>query len=397
MTSEELIKLESEVIGQTFNRFTAVVDKAQGSRIWDLNGKEYLDFFGGLAVCLIGHCHPRVVEAVKAQASKVMHTSNLFYLEPQIKLAKKLLDLSFPGKVFYTNSGAEANETAIKLTRKYAKKNLSPNHYEIITMNNSFHGRTLATLTATGQHKFHQGLEPLMLGFKYAPFNDLGALEKLINERTCAVMVEPIQGEGGVRMAGPEYFKGLRALCDKNKMLLIFDEVQTGLGRTGKMFAYQHFGVTPDIMTLAKGLGGGLPLGACVAGEHVVSAFGLGDHGTTMGGNPVACAAGLATLEVIQEENILSHVEKMGQYLLDQLEELRKRVTHITEIRGKGLIVGVDVEAEAKAIVRHCFEAGLVLNASADRTLRFLPPLTCNEAEINQAIQVLEKAFLMVG
>jgi len=397
MTTAELIELESKVVAQTYSRYPVSFERGRGTRLWDKDGREYLDFFSGLAVMAVGHPHPKVVTAVKEQASKLMHDTNYYYLESQILLAKRLHDLSFQGRVFFVNSGTEASELAIKLARKYAKKNLSPNHYEIITMTNSFHGRTLAALTATGQLKYHKGMEPMVLGFNYAAFNDLAAVEKYVNTRTCAVLVEPIQGEGGIKVGEPAFLKGLRELCDKHKLTLIFDEVQTGLGRTGKMFAYEHYGVTPDIMTLAKALGGGLPLGAVVARPQVAEAFGKGDHGTTLGGNPVASAAGLATLDVIQEENLVAHAESLGKYLLAKLEELRKRIPKIVEVRGKGLLVGVEVEAETRALVSECLRMGVVLNATADKVIRFLPPLTANEAEVDQAVDTLEKAFLAVG
>ena len=313
MNEKEIMALADENIMNTYKRFPIVLVKGSGQKVWDINGKEYLDFVSGIAVCSLGHSHPKVVAALKEQVEKLTHVSNLYYTEPQARLAKLLVDNSFADKVFFCNSGAEANEAAIKLARKYAHENLGDDKFELITMKDSFHGRTMATITATGQEKFQFGFTPLLDGFTYVPFNDLQALEAAITEKTCGIMVEPIQGEGGVNIPDVKYLATVREICDRHNILLIVDEVQTGIGRTGKLFAYEHSGITPDIMTLAKALGNGFPVGAMLATNKVAKAFVPGNHASTFGGNPLAMAAANATLETILQEGLLDALPENGR------------------------------------------------------------------------------------
>ena len=329
MTTNEVFEESRKYIMNTYKRLPLFIVKGRGNRVYDAEGKEYLDFVSGLAVNNIGHCNPRVTVAFQKQAQRLVHTSNLFYTEPQVKLAKLLVENSFADKVFFCNSGAEANEAAIKLIRKYSSGK-ETGRYEIITALNSFHGRTMATLTATGQDKFHKGFEPLVPGFSYVPFNDIAAVEKAINDKTAAVMIEPIQGEGGVNIPDRDYLKRLREICDFNGILLALDEVQTGIGRTGKLFAYQHTGIEPDIMTLAKGLGGGLPIGAMLAKDHVASAFTPGTHASTFGGTPLVCSAAVEVMKILTEDEIiLDNCRRMGSYLVDELNNLKLKYPDI--------------------------------------------------------------------
>ncbi|MBI3014923.1 MAG: aspartate aminotransferase family protein [Candidatus Tectomicrobia bacterium] len=325
MNQGELINLSQTFLARTYAPAPVVLVRGQGCRVWDADGKEYLDFVAGIAVQALGHCHPKVVEAIREQASRLMHVSNLYYIGREIELARLLVENSCADRVFFCNSGAEANEAAIKLARKYSRDHYGTDRYEIITMANSFHGRTLATLAATGQEKFRLGFEPLPAGFSHVPFNDLAALEKALTPRTCAVMLEPIQAEGGVIVADREYLKKVRELCDRRNLLLIFDEVQVGTGRTGHLFAYEHYGVEPDIFTLAKALGGGTAIGAMLAKEAVSESFGPGTHASTFGGNPLACAAAIAVVRELLEGNHLSQCRKMGAYLTERLVTLQKK------------------------------------------------------------------------
>lgn len=376
----------------TYDRFPLVLRKGRGMSVWSSEGKEYIDFVGGIAVNILGHCHPRVVIAVQKQAQRLLHVSNLYHNEPQIKLAKLLVEYSFADKVFFCNSGAEANEAAIKLARKFAKENMPGNRYEILTAVNSFHGRTLATVTATGQKKFQKGFEPLMPGFRHMDFDDVDALRKSISEETCAVMLEPIQGEGGVRLPSPGYLKAVRELCDEHGLLLILDEVQTGMGRTGQLFAYEHYDLTPDIMTLAKGLGGGVPIGAMLATNKVASAFQPGSHASTFGGNPLACAAAVATIETLLEDGfILDQCRRMGAYLIKGLGELRsEHPSVITDIRGMGLMVGMELTRECASIVKACMERGVIINCTSGNVVRFTPPLIVREKDIDFMLDILD-------
>jgi predicted acetylornithine/succinylornithine family transaminase len=334
-----------------------------------------------------------VVEAIKAQAQTLLHVSNLYHIEPQIRLAQALCEHSFADKVFFCNSGAEANEAAIKLARRYAKVRWGPDRYEIVCMRDSFHGRTMATLTATGQEKHQRGFEPLLPGFKHIPFNDLGAAEQAIDSRTCAVLVEPIQGEGGVRVPDDDYLPALRQLCSDRDVLLMLDEEQTGMGRTGRLFAYEHWGIEPDVMTLAKALGGGLPIGAMLAKEEVASAFVPGSHASTFGGSPFITAAALAALTAIVEERLPQRAAKTGAYFLGRLRELVQRYPYAKEARGKGLILALELAVPAKPIVDRCLQLGLLILTGGDQVLRFVPPLIIGEAEVDEALSILDQAL----
>ena len=380
-------------IMHTYDRYPLLLVRGEGTRVWDSKGREYIDFLSGIAVCNLGHCHPRILEAIRDQASKLLHVSNLFYTMPQIELARRICENSFGDKVFFCNSGAEANEAAIKLARKWSREHLGPGRYEIITMEGSFHGRTLATLTATAQEKFHRGFDPLLPGFKYCPFDDLDALREAIDERTCAVMLEPIQGEGGVRVPSEGYLKGVREICDQEGILLILDEVQTGMGRTGRLFAHEHWGIQPDIMTLAKALGGGLPLGAMVARDYVAEAFGPGDHASTFGGNPISCRAGCVVFEELLERGVLENCQRMGDYLMEGLQDLASDLGRVEEVRGKGLMIGVEIDGDAKEIIRRCMRRGVLIGSAGERVIRFLPPLIINESHVDEAIKALEGAL----
>jgi predicted acetylornithine/succinylornithine family transaminase len=390
---KELIDRAEQYIFPTYTRSPIVLTKGKGMKVWDSEGKEYLDFASGIAVLNIGHLHPRVVEAIHKQSKTLMHVSNLYYSEPQIKLAELLVKHSFADKVFFCNSGAEANEAAIKLARKAKKDKGESNRYEIITMENSFHGRTMATLSATGQKKFHHGFEPLLDGFTYVPFNNSKAVEDAITDTTCAVMVEPIQGEGGVNCPSPDYLKNLRDICDQNGLLLMFDEVQVGMGRTGKLFAYQHYGVEPDIMTLAKAMAGGMPVGAMLAKEEIASSFSRGTHASTFGGNPLSSAAGIATMEALIQDKILENCQEMGEYFYSKLLSLKEKHSFIKKVKGKGLILGIDLSFECAEIAMDCLKRGLLIICTMGNILRFLPPLIITEKEIDILIKTLDELF----
>lgn len=394
MENRKLIEDAQHFIMHTYNRFPIVLKKGRGLKVYSVDAKEYLDFLGGIAVNVLGHCHRKVVLAIQKQAQRLIHVSNLYYIEPQVKLAKLLVQNSFAGKVFFCNSGAEANEAAIKLARKYGHEHLN-GKYEIITALNSFHGRTIATITATGQEKFQKGFEPLVDGFKYVPFNDLQAIYSAITPKTCAIMLEPIQGEGGVRIPDDDYLKNVRALCDELGILLILDEVQTGIGRTGKLFAYEHYGITPDIMTLAKGLGAGVPIGAMLAKDKIANVFTPGSHASTFGGNPLVCAAAIATIETILEDGyILENCLRMGQYMYEQLCELKSMYPDkIVDVRAKGLMIGMEMVSECSSIVQACLQKGLLINCTAGNVLRFLPPLIVEQKDIDKAIEILNEVI----
>ncbi len=393
MNAQTLMMLSENYVAHTYTRYPIVLVRGKGTRVWDVEGKEYLDFVSGLAVCNLGHCHPKVVQAIQRQAETLIHVSNYYYIEPQIELARLLCKHSFAEKVFFCNSGAEANEGAIKLARKHAYQKTKGARYEIITMEKSFHGRTLATLTATGQEKFHKGYSPLMPGFKYVPFNDVAAVRNAVTPKTCAVMLEPIQGEGGVNCPSEGYLKALREICDEKGLLLIYDEVQVGLGRTGKLFAYEHEQVAPDILTLAKSLAGGVPIGGLLMGKEVAESFGPGDHASTFGGNPLATAAGVAALNAILDEGMLENCRKVGEYFVNKLEELKKRFAFIREVRGKGLILGIELKMEGGAIVRDMMERGILINCTMGNVLRFLPPLIVTQEEVDRVVTTLEEVF----
>lgn len=393
---KRLIDESPKYLMNTYDRLPIVLRKGRGMKVWGSDGKEYLDFVGGIAVNCLGHCHPRIVIALQKQAQRLLHVSNLYHIEPQIKLARLLIEQSCADKAFFCNSGAEANEAAIKLARKYAKDHMEGDKYEIITTHGSFHGRTLATLSATGQEKFQRGFEPLMPGFKHVSFNDVSALKKAITKHTCAVMLEPIQAEAGIKMPQEGYLKGVREVCEEYGLLLILDEVQTGIGRTGKLFAYEHFGIEPDIITLAKGLGGGVAIGAVLAKDRVASSFQPGSHASTFGGNPFSCAAAIATIETLLEDGfILDNCRRMGEYLMKGLERLKKDFPSlIAEIRGLGLLVGMELTRPCGQIVKLCAQKGVLINCTGGNVLRFTPPLIVGEKEIDHLIDVLENVFM---
>lgn len=379
---------------QTYSRYPVTLVKGKGARVWDVTGKAYLDFLSGIAVCNLGHCHPAIVKSAKEQLDKLIHVSNFFYTEPQAELAALLVENSFADKIFFCNSGAEANEAAIKLARKYEHEHADPKRFEIITMGYSFHGRTFATLSATGQAKFHKGFEPLLPGFKHVAFNDIDALKAAVTDKTCAILLEPIQGEGGVNVPSERYMHQVRELCDEKDILLIFDEVQVGMGRTGKLFAYEHFGVEPDIMTLAKALAGGLPAGAMLAGKKIADSFSPGTHASTFGGNPVVMAAGAAVMRELTTTDVLKNCARLGTYFCGRLNALKEQYPQvIKDIRGKGLIIGMELAIEGKPIVKKCLEKGLIINCTREVILRFLPPITVGEKEVDECLSILTGIF----
>jgi acetylornithine/N-succinyldiaminopimelate aminotransferase len=393
MPTEELKDDAAKYLMQTYTRQPVSIVRGRGAKVYDLEGREYLDFVGGIAVNILGHGHPDLVQAIQRQAAQLIHTSNLYYTEPQVKLARLLVDHSFADRVFFCNSGAEANEAAIKLARRYGHERHGPDRYEVITMKNSFHGRTLGMLTATGQEKVQKGFEPLMPGFAYAPFNDFGAIESMVNEKTAAIMLEPIQAEGGVHVADRDYLKSLRELCTQQDILLIFDEIQTGMGRTGTFFAHEQLGVKPDIMTLAKGLAGGVPIGACLAKESVAVAFTPGSHASTFGGNPLACAAALAVCRVLLEGKILDQAKRMGEYLAKGLAGCKDRHRIVKDVRGLGLLQGMELEVDARTVVADALARGVLINAATERVLRFVPALVITQPEVDKLIDLLDILF----
>jgi acetylornithine aminotransferase len=365
--------------------------KGSGTKLWDTEGRSYTDFVAGIAVCNLGHAHPRICEALAQQAQTLLHVSNLYYTQPQIELASWLIENSFADRVFFGNSGAEANEAAIKLARKYFKERGEDNRFRIVTMERSFHGRTLATLSATGQEKIKKGFEPVLTGFDFVPFNDTRALRAQIGPSTCAVMLEPIQGEGGVRCPDENYLKAVRKICDETGTLLIFDEIQTGMGRTGQLFAYQHFGVEPDIMTLAKALANGLPIGAMLAKEKVAAAFGIGSHASTFGGTPVVSAAALEVCKILVEDNVIENGRAAGMYFKEKLNELKARHPVIEDVRGLGLLLGMQLKIDGRPLVTQCMENGFLINCIQEKILRFIPPLIISTEEIDQLVKCLDQ------
>jgi len=389
-TNEEWKERGDKVFIGTYSRYPAAMLQGRGCRLTDADGKEYLDFLAGIAVCALGHCHPAVTEAIVRQAGQLVHVSNLYYTEPQIRLAELLLDNSFGEKIFLANSGAEANEAAIKLARIFS----GAGRYEILSLAGSFHGRTLATVAATGQPKFHKGFEPLPEGFRHAPFGDLQALQAMVSDKTCAILCEPLQGEGGVRPLDREYLQGIRELCDREKLLLIFDEIQTGLGRTGTLFAHEQLGITPDILTMAKALGNGLPIGAMMTRADIAAAFTPGSHASTFGGNPVAAAAAVAVLKIMLADGFLQEVQAKGQYFREELTKLGERFpTIIASVRGMGLLLGAVLTEEGAThgptIVSKMFDRGFLMNFAGNVALRFVPPLIVSKEEIDTLIIAL--------
>jgi len=392
MTTEELIALSDRCIMATYKRFPIVLTRGLGVHVWDSDGKSYLDLVGGIAVCALGHSHPRVVGAIKRQVELLTHVSNLYHIEPQIRLARLLVENSCADKVFFCNSGAEANEAAIKLARKYATDHME-GRYELIAMQDSFHGRTLATVTATGQERFKAGFNPLPAGFRHVPYNDLAALEAAVMEKTCGVMVEPIQGESGVVIPAPGYLRGIRKICDERGLLMIVDEVQTGIGRTGTLFACEQEDVAPDMITIAKALGNGFPIGALLATDRIAAAFVPGSHGSTFGGNPLATAAGIATLETILGEGVLENCRKIGDYFLKRLGDLKEKHARIREVRGRGLILAVELTVSGAEFVLQSMERGLLINCTNGNILRFVPPLILTRIDVDRAIGILDEVL----
>src|SRR5262245_21113922 len=393
MPTEELKRSAEQYLMDTYTRQPISIVRGRGTKVYDLEGREYTDFVGGIAVNLLGHGHSDLVLAIQKQAAQLIHTSNLYYTEPQVKLAQILVDRSFADKVFFCNSGAEANEAAIKLARRYSHEKYGAGRFGIITMKQSFHGRTMATLTATGQEKVQKGYDPLLPGFSYVAFNHLAELEQAVTDKTAAILLEPIQGEGGVHVADREYLKAVRELCTKKDVLLIFDEVQTGMGRTGTLFAYEQLGVQPDIMTLAKGLGGGVPIGACLAIDSVAKTFSPGSHASTFGGNPLACAAGLAVCHALLGARVLEQARKTGEYFAKGLSDCKAQHRVVREVRGLGLLQGIELDMDAKIVVSECLARGILVNATGEHVLRFVPPLIISQPEIDQLLETLAQIF----
>jgi acetylornithine/N-succinyldiaminopimelate aminotransferase len=391
INTQETINLANTYILNTYKRMPVVFVKGKGAYVWDSDGKKYLDFFPGWAVSGLGHCHKRIVNAVNSQLKQIIHVSNNYYSVPQAILAQRLSGHSFGGKVFFCNSGAEANEAAIKLARAYGSKD---GRYRIITMEKSFHGRTLATLTATGQEKVKNGFAPLPEGFMHVPFNDIDAVKEAIDDVTVAIMLEPIQGEGGINIADIDYMNQIRKLCNAKDLLLIVDEVQTGMGRTGKLFCYEHYGILPDMMTLAKSLGGGFPIGAMIASDKLVDVLKPGMHASTFGGSPVVCAAANAVLDAIEKDRLLANANRMGNYIVKGLNKLKKRFPDIIDcIRNKALMIGVELNVEGAKIVERCLEKGLLINCTQGNVLRIMPPITVNKSEANKALRILSEVI----
>ena len=387
-TSEEIIGLHKQYVMPTYAPGLVLL-KGKGAKVWDADGKEYLDFLAGIAVLSVGHCHPRVVKAIKTQAAKLMHVSNLYYNENQPRLAQALATRSMNGKCFFCNSGAEANEGMIKLARLWGNPQ---GKFEVISMTNSFHGRTIATITATGQTKYQKGFEPLPAGFVYAEFNNLESIRAAVNEKTAAILVEAVQGEGGIIPASPEFMRGVRALCDEKNILMLCDEVQCGFGRTGNWFGFQAYNIQPDAFSLAKGLANGFPIGALVVGPKLADLFQPGHHASTFGGNPLACAAALATIETIEAEGLLNNATKMGELFMAKLRKVAKKYSFIKEVRGLGLMIGVVCDRPAKPLEVILRDNGLISIATHDVVIRFLPPLNVKASQIRTAVKIFEAA-----
>jgi acetylornithine/N-succinyldiaminopimelate aminotransferase len=387
---DQIVERAGRVLMSTYARIPVAFTKGQGVRLWDQDGREYIDFLAGIAVTALGHSHPRVVESLKNQAEKIFHTSNLYQIEPQIALAEMLVAHSFAQKVFFCNSGTEANEGAIKLARRYAVERFGPERTTILAMKNSFHGRTLGSLSATGQEKFQKGFGPLVPGFRFVPFNDLEALDCQWDDTVCAVFLEPIQGEGGICVPDPSYLSEVKIRCRDRQALMILDEVQTGLGRTGTLFAYEPFRVEPDIMTLAKALGNGLPVGALLTTDEVAQAFKPGSHAATFGGNFLVTAVAQTVLSVILEEGFLARVRQTGEFFKTGLQTLKEKCPQIIEVRGLGLLLGLALDRPGKPLVDACLSRGFLINCTQDTILRFTPPLIIDEASIQVLLQALE-------
>ena len=393
MDTKQLLEWAAKYHTPNYARAPICLVRGDGVRVWDSDGKEYLDFGAGIAVASLGHCHPRVTGAIREAAATLLHVSNLYHTAPQIHLAKLLCDHSFADRVFFCNSGAEANEAALKLVRKYAKERYASDRYEVIATRNAFHGRTFATVTATGQEKYQHGFEPLVPGFKHVPYNDLRAMERAIDSRTAALIVEPIQGEGGVIVPDDDYLPGLRKLCDASGALRILDEVQTGVGRTGTLWAYEHSGIEPDVMTLAKALANGVPIGAMLTREEVARALGPGTHGSTFGGTPFVTSVALATLQTVLGEKIPERAARMGRRLMDGLRRLAQGPVGIREVRGRGLLIGVELDRPVSPILDACRNAGLLVLSAGENVLRLVPPLIIEEDHCDRALEIVDTAL----
>lgn len=388
--SERIIENSQKYLMPTYSRIPIVIERGAGSVVWDKEGRSYLDFVSGIGVMALGYSHPEICEVIEKASRRLVHCSNLYHIEEQTELARRLTEISFADKAFFCNSGAEANEAAIKLARKFGQKKGA---YEIIAMENSFHGRTLATVGLTGQEKYRKWFGPYSPGFKFVKFNRLDELEENITQKTCAVIMEPVQGEGGIVEAEPDFLKGTRELCNEKGVLLVFDEVQCGLGRTGRWFAYEHFEVEPDIMTLAKPLAAGLPVGVCLAKKEVADIFSPGDHASTFGGGPLVCSVALKVLEIMERERLVENAEKMGIYFKNRLLSLKEKYPFVKQVRGRGLMIGVELDFEGKKILELARKKGLLINVTQKNTLRFLPPLIVTQKEIDRAVSILDEIF----
>jgi len=389
MTKQDVFDAYNHFIMPTYTKMPYIFVKGKGMKLYDIDGREYLDFFPGWGVGNVGHCHPAVLSAVRHQLGKLIHLPNNYYHPAQAKLASEIVRHAFDGKVFFSNSGAEANEAAIKLCRAYGAADGS-SRYEILTFENAFHGRTLATITATGQEKYQKGFEPLVEGFRTnLPLNDIDAVLAAVTDKTVAIMLEVVQGEGGINVATPDFVRRLRQICDERKMLLVVDEVQTGIGRTGKMFGYQHYGITPDIMTLAKSLGGGLPIGCMVARREIADTLKPGTHASTFGGSPVVCRAALGVFRAIQKDKMLQNATRIGTYLLEKFEEMKKDCPSIKEVRGLGLMIGLELTRRGKPVVDRCLVKGLLINCTHDTVLRLMPALNVTKKQADTALKIL--------
>lgn len=393
--NDALIQKAKAHLLQNYKQQPIVLVRGQGTRVWDADGREYLDLIGGIATCALGHCHPEVVAAAKAQLDSLWHVSNVFYSQPQIDLAAQLTEWSGLPRAFFCNSGGEANEALLKLARKVMKDRGTPERYEVITFDKSFHGRTLATVTATGQPKYHAGFEPLPPGFTHVPYGDLDAVRRAVGPATAAILVEPIQGEGGVRAAPPGFLTALRALCDERGLLLMVDEVQTGMGRTGRPFGFMHEGLRPDAISLAKALGNGLPIGAMLCREELAASLTPGTHGSTFGGNPVAAAAANAVMRILRRPEVLEGVRAQGEYFLVRARELQGRLPpgRLQAVRGQGLLMGLELDRDVAPVIARLREAGLLVNAAGERTLRFAPPFIVTREELDEALAIVERVL----
>ncbi len=389
MDTAEIIAMFDKYVIANYGRLPRAIVRGEGNYLYDADGNKILDMFPGWAVSGIGHCHPKVVEAIRAQAGQLLHIDNTFYIPQQGQLAKMLSQRAFGGKCFFCNSGAEANEAALKLARKHTPRE----KYKFITAEGSFHGRTFATVTATAQPKYHDGFLPMLPGFEYVPFNDCEAIEAAFSDEVAGVMIEPIQGEGGIIVATEEYMQTIRRLCDENGAVMILDEVQTGLGRTGEWFGYKHYDVVPDIITMAKALGGGVAIGAMMATEHIAASLVPGTHASTFGGNPLACSAGIAVIEAIEEEYLLDNAIKMGRYAAEKIQQLKEKYPVIDHVRGKGLMIGIKLTGPGAKIVDGCLEKGLRINCTQGDVLRFMPSMTVTTDQIDRAIEILESVL----